>query len=845
MFSQRHQLYIEDVSVLEESEMEEERQFVFQGQCMVLGDSRVGKTSVVKSLTRKEFDPNQTSTQGIDESLVDQRWKNYNMMELVFGDFRRFVSIKWGLDLQIFLKQGRSREATCTSVVYEPRIPCSLSWIVYFCACVYIAYFSARCKLIDCHYTMTIVFTSIQLVPVMAQPILLTLCWASNHLHVRSTLAKFNCFFSHRGLLIGSHLPLVICYYWGKSYVRFLSIHVALLTAAALIVFVGWLLLKGLRSSDFQYLHHFIPGKLIQNKRFLVFLCFCRLLLSIVIGFCFGFVAASFLTSSLIDSPLLIHSLDFVQKVLRYSYCVAISVSIPMTLLHVSELQPSPTDRSEDLYGLITLSAFLVFHHCKLILTSGPYYFVIVFPASICFAFYMELFGLHLIYPEEFISSNCSNKLFECVVVFYQVAVARIDHKMLKNALKEKFSSLKLKILDFAGDKEYYAYHHMFLKGHALYLIVLNMAEFAKNDFKEINAGIQRLKFWVESVCSHVPPKTPIFLVGTHKGTIDKKCTATIDGFLRTNFWDFYCDELIENDTEGLVFFPVENSNGQNDHGIQCLQKKIVDVAINCKETVGCHIPLLWVRMQDAIISHKENKEALFCVKFEQLRMVFENLFSLNWSKDAFKYFHEQGLVIYLDRNQDLDLSDWILLKPEILVDIIIQLVTPSPEMTQERGLRRDWNLLQKKGLLTKSLLKNIISKVKESVEAMTAFLEEYDLICPLANTKVKMCGVHEDEEQPTHFVPSLLPMALERDTPIWHDDDTDKKCYVFFTKFLPEPLFHHLLSRAHKLSRLLFPNGHTVLFRDAGMFWLSAWQPYSLKLMREEKMIEVTFSCG
>ena len=145
---------------------------------------------------------------------------------------------------------------------------------------------------------------------------------------------------------------------------------------------------------------------------------------------------------------------------------------------------------------------------------------------------------------------------------------------------------------------------------------------------------------------------------------------------------------------------------------------------------------------------------------------------------------------------------------------------------------------------MTKSLLKNILSKVKENEEAMTAFLEEYDLICPLANRKVKMCRVHEDEEQPTHFVPSLLPMASERDTAIWYDDDTDKKCYVFFTKFLPEPLFHHLLSRAHKLSRVEFPKGHTFLFRDAGKFWMSPQQPYSLKLIKEEKMIEVTFSC-
>ena len=59
---------------------------------MVLGDSGVGKTSLVKSLTGKEFDPNQTKTQGVEESLVDQKWKNYRMKELVFGDLWTFFT---------------------------------------------------------------------------------------------------------------------------------------------------------------------------------------------------------------------------------------------------------------------------------------------------------------------------------------------------------------------------------------------------------------------------------------------------------------------------------------------------------------------------------------------------------------------------------------------------------------------------------------------------------------------------------------------------------------------------------------------------------------------------------
>ena len=383
----------------------------------------------------------------------------------------------------------------------------------------------------------------------------------------------------------------------------------------------------------------------------------------------------------------------------------------------------------------------------------------------------------------------------------------------------------------------------MFFRRQAIYIIVFNITEFA-DDFGHIKENFKELQFWFESVCSHVRPKhnTPIFLVGTHRGNMDKNSMEILDKHLRKYLWNAYCDELIVNDVKELIFFPVENSKGNNDTGVQALQKKIMSVAAECKGTIGCDIPLSWIRIQDAIIRLKEKKEAKFCVTLGEFSKVFDNFVCTNWSKETLKYFHDKGMIIYLDRNQDLDLSNWVLLKPEILVDVIIQLVNPLTKNIQQRGLRGDWNLLQKKGILTKSLLRSIISKVKENEAAMTAFLEAYDLICPLAYKKVQTCNL--SDEQPTHFVPSLLPMSAESDTPVWHDDDTDKKCYVFFSRFLPEPLFHRLLSRAHKFSKLEFPNGQIVLFRDAGKFWMSPWQPYCLKLLKKEKMIEVTFSC-
>ena len=433
-------------------------------------------------------------------------------------------------------------------------------------------------------------------------------------------------------------------------------------------------------------------------------------------------------------------------------------------------------------------------------------------------------------------------KKFTAVVIEKQ----ELDKERLKVALREKFSSIKLRILDFPGEEEYHAYYRLFFRRKAFYVIVFKMMDFAENNFNEIDAKCNRLQYWFETLCSHVPPKTPIFLVGTQRGDMDRKNIKRLDTHLKRCLWNTYCDALVANDTEYLVFFPIENSKGKKKSGVHVLQEKITTVAKEkkVKETFGCEIPFSWVRVQDTIICLKEQKGAKFCLRLEEFSDVldnFDNFSSTYLSKEILQYFHETGLVIYLERDQDL--SNWILLKPEILVDIIIQLGTPPPEITQERGLRRDWNLLGDKGLLTKSLLENIILKLKENVEGVTAFLEEYDLICPLANGKVNMCNEDEDEEQPIHFVPSLLPMASERGTAIWYDDDTDKKCYIFFTKFLPEPLFHHLLTRAHKLSKVEFCNGHTFLFRDAGKFWLSAWQTYSLKLMREEKMIEVTFS--
>ena len=802
------------------------KQFVFQGQCMILGDSGAGKTSLVNSLTGKPLDPSQTKTRKIEQKLVDEKWRNLGMKDLLFGNLWWFCQ---RIRVQLTLYGPARRQNIFLRILDDWRNVFLEVKTMGFIPTFFVAFLGSL--IVD------IIVKNPLISPLLLLIVLLYIVFLylfNYNYTFRLIVTTFAFTVRTRGELIGSFSALtLVCYRYEK-----ISLHVNgfLLIILTLGLATVVLILSG---SGITWQFSYPRQMKFKYHNSLKIACFIPFLLSVIGGLVTFSALAILLINYWTGLGLSIKNPDeFVQLL----------VSLFSFWWTTELLKSAYTYIKIILFKWISRGIFKVAVTCILIAVY-IFFFVQLFNMYLYLSFNSTIFLIFLcdsLVREQLNIQELGieGNMFTLVVIEKQ----ELHKEQLKVALNKKFSSIKLRILDFPGEEEYHAYYQIFFRRKAFYVIVFNMMDFAENDFNEIDAKCNRLQFWFETVCSHVPPKTPIFLVGTQRRDMDRNNIKRLDTQLKRCLWRTYCDELVVNDTEGLIFFAIENSKGKEESGVQVLQERITTVALKVKETFGREIPLSWVKVQDAIIRLKEKKGAKFCLRLEEFSNVldnFDNFSSTNWSKEILQYFHETGLVIYLERGQDLDLSNWILFKPEILVDIIIQLVTPPLPINQERGLRHDWNLLKEKGLLTKSLLENIISNVKENVEAMTAFLEEYDLICPLANSKVNMFRVHEGEEQlPTHFVPSLLPMASERDTPIWYDDNTDKKCYVFFTKFLPQPLFHHLLSRAHKLTRVEFPNGHTVIFRDAGRFWLTPWQPYRLKLMKEEKMIEVTSRC-
>ena len=741
---------------------------------------------------------------------VDEEWQSLDLNDLIFGNFSRFFRVVL-VQLTVFGKAGNVIIQESTNVFNDLN-----TGIPYRLSAVFSLFF--MCFLYQCGLVCDpAVFLKVTVTSLVCIGQFLSFILSFIFYWERLRLIAIACLFiiSHRGLLMGAFLSVTLKgYFSGRIPIIYAFLFTA--TVALLMFEVFYLFTKSLRSFSIERKCRY-PGQLkLKNQRPVEVIFIGRFVITVIICFTFFTVLMKYDQSETEElTGVIMAVVDF------YCHVLLIVQSVPRLV----------KSRLPWHHTAIFIVAIVYFHCAVLLLLSPDVHFVITFLIFFCDTVYKEYFCLISALATP---GNDHEGSTTFTAVWIEKAV--INPLKLRFALYETFFFLKLKILDFAGDKEYHAYHHIFLRSRAIYVIVFNMAEFADNSFRDINARIKRLHLWLESVFSHVPPKTPVFLVGTHRGDMNKIFMESLNSHLKKSLWNLYCDEIIENNVDKFIFFPVENSVGRNDAGIQILQKKIMIVADNDID----YIPLSWIQIQDEIISLKRNKKAKFCVTLEEFPTIFGNFICTNWSKETLKYLHEKGLVIYLDK--DPELSKWVLLKPEILVDIIIQLVTPPQQMMQERGFRRDWEHLKGKGMLTKSLLKRILSKaVHENEEAMTAFLEEYDLICPLA---YKNAQTNSSEQLlPTHFVPSLLPVSANECTQ-WDDETTDKKFYVFFKKFLPEPLFYCLLSRAHKNSKVEFPRSQPDVFRDVGKFWMSPWQPYRLKLMKDMKMIEVTLNC-
>ena len=818
------------------------RQYVCPGlPCLVLGDSQVGKTSLVRSLTGERFDTEQTKTQGIEERIVDNEW---NTLEFTKGHAtRNFIP---------YFKETLFRSMSFGRDSREP--PSGTTKLDFTAVLMMICLYTFRIKGLLSVVRRSAFYFILVLVSLSHILLYTERSWPFVNQFLRSMIYIF--------VLIQSVL-LIRCTLKGT-------------------------LLYGVVGAILAVMMTCYLTGIFESQQFWEIINFSVLVTDIILHgvvklhLSFEFMVKWFQNHIQGTSP---HpgqgKFEFrkIQRALELLSLMVIAFAgfsitmTPLLLLPMANDLQLAHAHHHILVGGGLRSYIFLSAQCALIGKIAKAHWswqaLIVFMAIIfsigltlsttmqcCILFFCSILFLecHLMYLYKItpvaadIKCSVVQLMRDSYDAFSYSALFYWAKLKLKAYSKGKF--LNLKVLDFVGDREYYSYHHLFFRHEALYIIVFNLSEFASENSSDVCTHIQRLQFWMKSICSRLPHCPQILLVGTHRENLDDNCIKILNDHLKGFLSEKYCSKVMENLVDRLIFFPVENTLGNKDTGIQELQSKIMSVASEQQKRIITEhkIPLPWILIQDVIMKRKINSNATFCVTLDEFqRMIMDDFVLRNQcslSKDMLKYFHSIGLIIYVDKKQDFDLSNWILVCPEKLMAIFINISLKPAESTKYRlSLKYDWNLLQRKGILTKQLLQSLLSTVGKEEEAIIAFLEHYGLICPLEYKGIAINTKYDWDIQPTHFVPSLLPLSANGDTPVWHNKDGDKKFYVFFCNFLPEALFHQLLSRAQKNSILEFPNGKTVLYRDAGKFWMNRWLSYQLTLIEEEEMIEVTYN--
>ena len=543
---------VANAEVLKNLNLQEEdatiKQFVFQGQCLILGDSGAGKTSLVNSLTGKPFDPDQTKTRKLEQKLVDEKWKNLDMKDLLFGHLWWFCH---RICVQLTLYGPADRQTIVRRNLHD--------WSNVLLELKESPFLLSRL------FNMWVLATAVIGIPPISPATVLLLVllyivflYFLNHNYTFRLIVTTSAFIVRTyGLLIGTFSALtLVCHHYGEISLTVDGILLIILTLGlATVVHI----ISGLgitwqcpypRQMKFKY------------KSSLKIACFMPFLLSVLVGLV-TFNALAILVINYwtgfglpIKNP---H--EFVQKlVLVFGFWWTVEL-----------LQSAYTYIKIILFKWLSRGMFKVAVTCTLIVVYiflfirliNMYWYLsfdsAIFLIFLCDSLFREWMNMQKL--------GIEGSMFTLVVIEKQ----ELQKEQLKVALHKKFSSIKLRILDFPGDKEYHAYYRVFLRRKAFYVIVFNLTDFAENFFNKIDGTCSRLLFWFETLCSHVPPKTPIFLVGTQRGDMDKNNINRLDEHLKRCLWNTYCDELVVNDTEDLVFFPIENLKGKEESGVQVL----------------------------------------------------------------------------------------------------------------------------------------------------------------------------------------------------------------------------------------------------------------------------------
>ncbi|VDI30733.1 Hypothetical predicted protein [Mytilus galloprovincialis] len=238
---------------------------------------------------------------------------------------------------------------------------------------------------------------------------------------------------------------------------------------------------------------------------------------------------------------------------------------------------------------------------------------------------------------------------------------------------------------DFAGQKDFYATHQVFLSNCAVYLLVTDSLDFTIAEEPGINFedSAQYVRFWFDAIhCYWSTTKRgrldpPIIVVCTNEDRFKDSSERQI----RQEQFHENLSKVLKNQKKKRhlrnVYF-VSNTDDDDDTVFEKIRNGISREAMNMKDW-GRKCPLKWLLFQKVLVKLKESGVPIstttklsIIAKHDDIGITNDEEFKL-----CLQYCHDNGTVIYFEEE---NLQDHVILDPKWLVDAFRCLVSDKIE---------------------------------------------------------------------------------------------------------------------------------------------------------------------
>ncbi|XP_071142530.1 uncharacterized protein [Mytilus edulis] len=376
---------------------------------------------------------------------------------------------------------------------------------------------------------------------------------------------------------------------------------------------------------------------------------------------------------------------------------------------------------------------------------------------------------------------------------------------------------------DFAGQKDFYATHQVFLSKHAVFLLVTDSLEFstAENQGEDFEGSAQYVSFWFDAIhCYWSTTKKgrldpPIIVVCTN----EDKLKEPSEREKRQKQFKKNLRKVLNNQEKKGHLRNIHFISNTEDTDIvfEKIRKDISRQAMDMEDW-GKDCPLKWLLFQKVLLKLKDNNVPISSTN-ALLKMAKHKDIDIsedNEVKQCLQYCHDMGTVVYFDEE---NLADHVILDPKWLINALRCLVSDKIDNVIE--VSDDWETLTDTGQLTDALISLLFKKepelnFEENKAHLIEVMKRFDIIVNLKKSTalympcmIKSCSFSEVQKQ-----------FGDENQPFYK---TSWLCLEF--KFLPPAFFNHIIAwyikqyQVHVIIDKENRSKRNALYRQIGIF--------------------------